>query len=79
MSGCSDANRIATIVASIRGRAKWGLQDRSLFSKLIRTLRLECRLVFVLVEEVIKDEVVKDAVVVTIHMIKVKIEVVGGR
>lgn len=77
-SCCSDADRIATIVASIRGRAKWGLQASSLLSKRIRRLNLGRRLV-VVVEELIELVVVKDDVVVVIQIIEEMIELVGGR
>jgi len=43
-SCCSDTDRIASNVASIKGRAKWGLQERSLLSKRIRRLNLGRRL-----------------------------------
>jgi len=76
----SDANRIAETVASIRGRAKLGLQASSRLSKRIRRLNLGRRLCdFVVVEEIVDVEVVKDAVVVASHMIIVKIEGVGDR
>jgi len=78
VSCCSDANRIAAIVASIRGRAKLGLQVRSLRNKRILRLNLGRWLVF-LVEEVVEVEVVNAAVVVASHMIKVKSEGVGDR
>jgi len=78
VSCCSDANRIATIVASERGRAKLGLQVSSLLSKRIRRLNLGRRLV-ILVDEVIKVEGVNAAVVVANQMIVVKIEGVGKR
>lgn len=78
---CSDANRIASIVASIRGRAKLGLQVSSLVSIGIRSENLErvgSLLVVGLVgDELVKLEVVKDEVVVRSHMIVVKIEGVG--
>jgi len=79
-SCCSDADRIATIVASKRGRAKLGLQASSRLSKRIRRLNLGRRLVVVLVEEVIDIEVVvKEVVVVANQIIMVKIEGVGDR
>jgi uncharacterized protein (DUF2126 family) len=78
VSCCSDANRIATIVASERGRAKLGLLVRSLLSKRIRRLNLGRRLV-ILVDEVIEVEGVNAAVVVANQMIVVKIEGVGIR
>jgi len=78
VSCCSDADRIATIVASIRGRAKLGLQASSLLSKRIRRLNLGRRLV-VVVEELIEVVVFKDAVVVVSHTIKEMIELVDGR
>lgn len=77
-SCCSDADRICSIVASIKGRAKLGLQASSRLSKRIRRLNLGRRLVIV-VKEVVEVEIVKGAVVVTNQMIKVKIEVVGDR
>jgi len=77
-SCCSDADRIASIVASIRGRAKLGLQVSSRLSKLIRRLNLGRGLV-VVVDEIIEGEVVSVAVVVTSQMIKVKMELVEDR
>jgi len=57
-----------------------GLQASSRLSKRIRRLNLGRDVVPVIVEELIEVEVVvKEAVVVTIHMIKVKIDVVGER
>lgn len=77
-SCCSDAaDRIASIVASIKGRAKSGLQASSLFSKLTLRLYLGRERVLVVVEELVDVEVVSSAVVVESHMIVVKIEVVG--
>jgi hypothetical protein len=77
-SCCSDANRIASVVASIRGRAKSGLLASSLFSKLTRRLNLRRELVWlVVVEELVDVEIVNGAVVVESHMIIVKIEGVG--
>jgi len=76
---CSDANRIAAIVASIRGRAKLGLQASNLFNKRTRRLNLGRKLVwFVVVEELVDVEIVNGAVVVESQMIIVKIEVVGN-
>ena len=74
---CLDADRIAAIVASIRGRAKLGLQASSRLSKLVRTLNFSRRR-FV-IEEVTQYEFVKDTVVVAIHMIKLRMEGVGER
>jgi len=75
----SDANRIAETVASIRGRAKLGLQASSRLSKLIRRLNF-VRGLFVVVDEFIEGEgVVSVVVVVTNHMIKVKSELVKDR
>lgn len=76
-SCCSDASRIATIVASLRGRAKLGLQASSRLSKQIRRLNLGCRLV-VVVDIFIEGEV-KVAVVVMSHIIKFRIELVGDK
>ncbi len=73
-----DNRRIATIVASLRGRAKLGLQASSRLSKLIRRLNFG-RSVIVVDEELIDVEVVSEAVVVASHMIKVKIELVDDR
>jgi len=75
---CSDADRIATIVASIKGRAKLGLQASSRLSRSIRRLNLGRELV-VLVEVVIEVEVFKSVVVVTNQMTKVMTEGLGDR
>lgn len=78
----SDANRIAETVASIRGRAKLGLQASSRLSKLIRRLVLTAEGLLVVVDVLVEDEgvvVVSVAVVVTNQMIKVKSEGVDDR
>jgi len=69
---------MAPIVASIKGRAKLGLQASRLFSKRIRRLSFR-RGLSVFVEEVVEVEVVNGAVVVVSQIIVVKIEGVGDR
>jgi len=84
----SDANRNATIVASIRGRANWGLQASSRLSRF--SLRLKSGSgsgllvliegLVVGVEEVVDVEGgVKGVGVVVSHMIELKREGVGER
>jgi hypothetical protein len=81
-SCCSDADRNTPIVASLRGRANWGLQDSSRLSRFILKLNLgvrDVRDVVVGVEVVVDVELLSEVVVVASHMIIVKIELVGCR
>lgn len=74
---------MAPIVASIKGRANWGLQVSSLLNKFILRLNLGrdtgLRAFIVVDEEVVDIEVISEVGVVTNHMIIFKIEVVGDR
>jgi len=65
MASCSDADRIAAIVASLRGRAKLGLQASSRLSKPIRRPNLGRSVLVVVVEELVEVEVVIGAIIVT--------------
>lgn len=65
IASCSDADRIAAIVASLRGRAKLGLQASSRLSKPIRRPNLGRSVLVVVVEELVEVEVVIGAIIVT--------------
>ena len=81
-SCCSDADRIAPIVASIKGRANWGLQASSLLNRFILRLNLgrDARLrTLVVVDEEVVDVEVSELGVVASQIIIFKIEVVGER
>jgi hypothetical protein len=74
---------MAPIVASIKGRANWGLQASSLLNRFNLRLNLGrdagLRALVVVDEEVVDVEVVSEVGVVASHMIKFKTEAVGDR